>query len=342
MAIRFSDMHENLLGPFDMHLYADSRICLWGPNGSGKSTLIKALYGESKDFTGEISLSNKLNFGILGQFTEFPEPELTVKEEIYRRYPDASEEFMRSFGACYGFKEHDLEKRLKVLSGGERARLELGFILEADPNLLFLDEPTNHLDIYSRDLLEKTLADYEGAIFAVSHDRYFIKNLELDVYAYTVENGIKKFVDRGKYEDYRRYKAKNAENFEIQSRQKNDTKSSHNKRPEPERKSEITEEIFNEADFEVCGKLRELQKLYNKAAKKENPNKSDIRKYNAMRNDCQTYLEAELERVESLTEKLTELFAGGDFEPGDVAEYDKAELEYEKLSEAYLKLPDLI
>ncbi len=152
------------------------KICVCGPNGCGKSTLLALLLGKIPSSTGLLRLSPGGVWGHMGQHVEFADERATVLSELLSRF-DLDEGGARSLLARYGFRDVDVFKQITVLSGGERARLYLCCLLLEQPDLLMLDEPTNHLDIHSREILERALLDFPGAIFAVSHDRYFIDRI---------------------------------------------------------------------------------------------------------------------------------------------------------------------
>ncbi len=150
------------------------KTCLCGPNGCGKSTLLSLLLGKVDDFAGQVRLAGNVVYGHMGQHVDFADENRQLLDELMQR-ADLDEGQGRNLLARYGFRDVDVFKSIRVLSGGERSRLYLACLLLERPDLLFLDEPTNHLDIQSREILEQALVDFPGAILAVSHDRYFIE-----------------------------------------------------------------------------------------------------------------------------------------------------------------------
>jgi ATP-binding cassette subfamily F protein 3 len=151
------------------------RVAVIGPNGAGKTTLLEVLLGRRDADAGNLRWGANLNIGYYDQrlgMEEF-EPENTVLEEVMADR-QASIQDLRDVLALMLFRGEDASKKIGMLSGGERARVRLAQLLLDKPNVLVLDEPTNHLDIASREALEGALAGFEGTIFCVSHDRYFL------------------------------------------------------------------------------------------------------------------------------------------------------------------------
>ena len=149
------------------------RIGIIGPNGAGKSTLLKVLLGEHDADGGEIKWGANLNIGYYDQNLGDFDPELTVFEEVQEESGAKDQEVRNVLGTLL-FTGDDIYKPIKLLSGGERARVRLAELLLEKPNVLILDEPTNHLDIASCGALEQMLKQFNGTIVCVSHDRYFL------------------------------------------------------------------------------------------------------------------------------------------------------------------------
>lgn len=163
-----------ILDGIGMAVRRGERVALLGKNGSGKSTLLKLVTGEVTADQGSVKLGSSIRYGYLPQVITFPQEEQSVLERA-RLELQVPEGDARRILAKYRFKEETVYKRLSSLSGGERSRLSLCFLMQTQVNLLILDEPTNHLDIDSREWLEEALSEFSGVIFFVSHDRYFIE-----------------------------------------------------------------------------------------------------------------------------------------------------------------------
>lgn len=153
------------------------RVLVIGPNGCGKSTLIKLILGQLSPLSGVVEPGYHVEIGYYDQENQHLTPENTVLDELWNAYPQMNETDVRKTLGAFRFVGDDVFKTVSVLSGGERARLTLAKLILSKVNLLVLDEPTNHLDIDSREALEGALEQFDGTIFAVSHDRYFIEKL---------------------------------------------------------------------------------------------------------------------------------------------------------------------
>lgn len=184
------DGHENrVFKGLSATVRRQEKVAVIGVNGAGKSTLLKIIIGDTDATEGKVKTGEGIKIGYFGQFTlEQLKPENTVWDEVKNYVPGLSDGAVRSLLAAFLFRGDDIEKRVKHLSGGEKARLILAGILATPKNLLVLDEPTNHLDIRSREILLEALKAYEGTVMLVSHDRHFLRELTNRVWE--VDKGV--------------------------------------------------------------------------------------------------------------------------------------------------------
>ncbi len=184
------DGHENrVFTGLTATVRRQEKVAVIGVNGAGKSTLLKIIIGDTDATEGKVKTGEGIKVGYFGQFTlEQLRPENTVWDEAKNYVPMMSDGAVRSLLAALLFRGDDIEKRVKHLSGGEKARLVLAGILATPKNLLVLDEPTNHLDIRSREILLEALKAYEGTVMLVSHDRHFLRELTNRVWE--VDKGV--------------------------------------------------------------------------------------------------------------------------------------------------------
>src|SRR5678815_2150381 len=149
-----------------------------GVNGAGKSTLLKLVAGSTEPDDGTVALGGSVKMGYFAQHAmDLLEGERTVFQTLEDAFPQAGQGSLRALAGCFGFSGDDVEKKCRVLSGGEKARLVMALMLYDPPNFLVLDEPTNHLDIATKEMLMKALSDFEGTMLFVSHDRHFLSAL---------------------------------------------------------------------------------------------------------------------------------------------------------------------
>ena len=184
----------------DFSIRRKERWCVMGVNGAGKSTLLKLITGNTAPDQGSVSLGGSVKLGYFAQHAmDVLESEHTVFESLESSFPQAGQGSLRALAGCFGFSGDDVEKKCRVLSGGEKARLAMARMLFDPPNFLVLDEPTNHLDVMTKDMLIKALADFEGTMLFVSHDRHFLSALSNRVLELTPE-GVR--VYGGGYTEY--------------------------------------------------------------------------------------------------------------------------------------------
>ncbi|WP_319203687.1 ABC-F family ATP-binding cassette domain-containing protein [uncultured Ilyobacter sp.] len=258
---------QEIFRDVNMEVYRGDRIGLIGKNGVGKSTILRIINSlENKD-SGEILWGERIKIGYYDQKHEGLNREATVIEELLNNYP-LSEEQARSICGGFLFSEDDAFKKIGNLSGGEKARVALMRLIMDKPNFLILDEPTNHLDIYSREILEYALEDYDGTLVVVSHDRHFLESVVNKIYEITKDGST---LFKGDYEAYKSNSEVNEKdiqgnlNYEEQKKIKNRIGVLERKGQKLEESIEdleseksILEERYNEA-----GKINNLETLIN-------------------------------------------------------------------------------
>ena len=184
----------------DFQVRRKERWCVMGINGAGKSTLLKLVAGSTKPDDGTVALGPSVKMGYFAQHAmDLLTGERTVFQSLEDQFPQAGIGPLRALAGCFGFSGDDVEKKCRVLSGGEKARLVMAIMLFDPPNFLVLDEPTNHLDMATKEMLIAALAEYEGAMLFVSHDRHFLAALSNRVLELTPD-GIHQY--GGGYTEY--------------------------------------------------------------------------------------------------------------------------------------------
>jgi len=154
------------------------KIALTGRNGAGKSTLLKVLAGQAEPTTGTVSIGANVLVGYFSQHSmELLDGDMTVSETVQAAMPQVNIGVVRNLCAAFLFQGDDVDKKIKLLSGGEKSRVVLAMLLARPLNFLILDEPTNHLDIQSREVLLEALQQFAGTLIMVSHDRHFLRSL---------------------------------------------------------------------------------------------------------------------------------------------------------------------
>jgi ATPase subunit of ABC transporter with duplicated ATPase domains len=184
----------------DFMVSRKERWCVMGINGAGKSTLLKLVAGSAEPDEGTVAIGGSVKMGYFAQHAmDLLDGERTVFQSLEDWFPQAGQGSLRALAGCFGFSGDDVEKRCRVLSGGEKARLVMAKMLFDPPNFLVLDEPTNHLDMATKEMLITALSQYEGTMLFVSHDRHFLAALSNRVLELTPE-GIHQY--GGGYTEY--------------------------------------------------------------------------------------------------------------------------------------------
>ena len=191
----------------DFQIRRRERWCIMGVNGAGKSTLLKLIARTTEPDQGQVTIGASVKMGYFAQHAmELIDGEDTLFESLEGAFPQATQGSLRNLAGAFGFSGDDIEKKCRVLSGGEKARLVMARMLFDPPNFLVLDEPTNHLDLFTKEMLIKALSDFEGTMLFVSHDRHFLAALSNRVLELTPEGihqyggGYTEYVERVGYE----------------------------------------------------------------------------------------------------------------------------------------------
>ncbi len=175
------------------------RVFLIGPNGCGKSTMLSVIMHKITPDDGFCRFGVGVKLGFFEQTQRELMSDKTVLYEIYDRFPTLSIPEIRGYLGAFMFRNDEIDKRMRDLSGGERARVALLILILKKPNFLILDEPTNHLDVASREVLEDALSEFEGTLLCVSHDRYFVNRLATRILSF---DGAAVNTLDGNYDDY--------------------------------------------------------------------------------------------------------------------------------------------
>lgn len=198
---------EGLSKSYDRPLFSDltfdirrgQRVGLVGDNGMGKTTLFRLILGQEKADQGRVYLGPSVKMALFDQERRDLSPEKTVLDELWDAYPDFDHYHVRAHLARFQFQGERVFQLVQDLSGGEQARLSLLKLMLSEANFLLLDEPTNHLDMDSREVLEEALRSYEGTVFVISHDRYFLNRVADHIFALQAD-GLHVYL--GNYDSY--------------------------------------------------------------------------------------------------------------------------------------------
>ena len=216
--------YESPIQNISFKLYRGQKMAIIGENGIGKSTLLKTLIGNVKKLGGEFEFGHNVQVGYFDQQMALLDSEKTILEDFSSEFPSYTTTELRNSLAAFMFYGEDVFKKISMLSGGEKVRLQLCKILKKGPNLLILDEPTNHMDIVGKESLELLLKEYNGTILFVSHDRFFVNKIA-DSLLILKKNSVTQF--DGTYKQYEE-NINNSENAYSPSSESNKTKKEKN------------------------------------------------------------------------------------------------------------------
>ena len=314
------------------------KIALIGANGKGKSTLLRIIAG-TEPFTGERKWGHNVEEAFYAQHQlEALNINNTVLDEMKECGSQKTELELRSLLGCFLFSGDDVEKKIKVLSGGEKARVALAKTIISKANFLLLDEPTNHLDMHSSDLLVESLNRYEGSYILVSHDRYFISKTANKIWE-IVDHKIKEF--KGGYEEYAEWKERMSRESGVNSRElKAKAQETRNLPTSPSQK-------LQRSKAGQAGKVQEekliksnnqsVKSVVKKELQKQQKNFQQLEEKIAKLNEKKQDLEAALADSTTYSDKNKFLQTENDYKKIS-EELIRLNSEYEKVFETILKL----
>ena len=241
-------------------LYRGQKLGIIGENGIGKSTLLKTITGSIEKISGDVEFGHNVEIGYFDQQMALLDSEKTVFDDFATDFPNLTTTEIRNSLAAFMFYGEDVFKKIAMLSGGEKVRLELAKILKKGPNFLILDEPTNHMDIVGKESLERLLSEYKGTILVVSHDRFFINKIADSLLIFS-KNGVK-FFD-GNYEKYEEEKKEDVtEKVQVIKKEKSSNNLYLQQKEEARRSAKIKklEREIDALDIRIAELKLELQK----------------------------------------------------------------------------------
>ncbi len=286
---------KTLFSELELLIEPGERVAVMGDNGSGKSTLVKIILGEETPDAGYTRLGPAVKTAYLPQLVTFSHPERSALDTLIYDIKATPQE-ARDRLAAFHFAGEDALKTVGTLSGGEQSRLRLCMLMKGDINFLLLDEPTNHLDIASREWIEEALADYEGTLLFVSHDRWFVDAFATRVWELK-DGTLTDF--RGGYPEYQAYKTRQAEL--VRAAKKQETKTAKKAPAEKPLKPKNTAKELAKLEREIEKKETELSAL----AAEEEEFSADYQKLMELserREALQTELDALYDRWGALAE----------------------------------------
>lgn len=295
--------NKKILNNISFNLYKGERVGIIGKNGIGKSTLLKIIVDKLKKDSGEVDFGSRVKMGYYDQDHQDLTDENTILQEINVSL-NLTEEYLRTLAGGFLFSGDDVLKKVKKLSGGEKVRVSFLKLYMKRANFLILDEPTNHLDIYSIEVLEDALENFDGTMLVVSHNRHFLDSICNTIY-YLDENGLTKF--KGNYEDYKeslkniKSSSQTAEELEI----KEERKLSYQEQKELNKKiTKLKRDIVRlENEMEkITLKREELNREYEIAGKQ-----NDVGKLMEIQEHLDKIELEEMEKMEEWDKKSEEL-----------------------------------
>ena len=297
--------YDKPIAEISFELYKGQKLAIIGENGTGKSTLLKTLNGNIPKIKGEFGYH--VQKGYFDQQMEFSNPENTIFEEIAETFPELTTTQVRTLLGTFLFTGEDVFKKIKVLSGGERGRLQLCKILKKQPNVLLLDEPTNHMDIVGKESLENILKEYTGTLIFVSHDRYFVNKLADCILEF--DDGKVTFYKKN-YQEFLEYKENQENTIDETKEVGENTKQVKDKKKETnpyfiEKERNRIQNKMNKIEQEINDKEKKIQDIEQEMLKEDIS--SDYIKLNELQEKIQKInqeIEEKMQEWENLNDEL--------------------------------------
>ena len=298
--------YDKPIQTISFELYKGQKLGIIGENGIGKSTLLKTLNGNIPKLGGEFEYGYHVDMGYFDQQMEFEDTENTVFDDMYNTFPNLTTTQIRTMLGNFLFSREDVFKQIKVLSGGEKGRLQLCKILKKGPNLLLLDEPTNHMDILGKESLEEILKAYRGTLIFVSHDRYFVNKIADSLLIF--EKGKVTYFD-GNYEEYLRKKEENEDEDAIQDKKVDNTvKEKTNNSYFTNKEINKVQNKITKIETEIEEKEEEIKNIRAEMLKEENStNYIKLKELEENIQKINLEIELKMQEWEELNSKLAEL-----------------------------------
>ena len=299
--------YDKPIAEVSFELYKGQKLAIIGENGTGKSTLLKTLNGDIPKINGDFEYGYHVQTGYFDQQMEFSNPENTIFEEITQNFPELTTTQARTLLGTFLFTGEDVFKKIKVLSGGERGRLQLCKILKKQPNVLLLDEPTNHMDIVGKESLENILKEYTGTLIFVSHDRYFVNKLADCILEF--DEGKVTFYNKN-YQEFLEYKEKQEDTIDETKEVGENTKQVKDKKKETnpyfiEKERNRIQNKMNKIEQEINDKEKKIQDIEKEMTGEEIA--SDYIKLNELQEEIQKInqeIEEKMQEWENLNDEL--------------------------------------
>ncbi len=283
---------KHVFGGADFVIGRGDKIALVGRNGEGKTTLARMLVGQLVPTEGSIRLGANVNIGYYAQNQEdLMNGELTVYDTLDKVAVGDIRTRLRDILGAFLFRGEDIDKKVKVLSGGERSRLALASLMLEPHNLLVLDEPTNHMDMRSKDILKSAIMKYDGTVIVVSHDREFLDGMVQKVYEFRdggvqeYLGGIYYFLEKRKLESLKEVERKAAPNAAAAPQQKESSsgKLSYEQKKEQEKLIRKLKRNVEQIETELAGVEREIAARDAKFAAATDYDEADYKSYNELK-----------------------------------------------------------